>query len=401
MFTQNLFTLVLTFGTALVSIWALFKYVITMEMRLEPAIFRHIYSSLDVATCKIIFSEEIKIENRSALEFSAIIKYKESPFFWVNHGERLLNAGWQGKDQTTRITFMRWQYGKIRKFLRDLCDYTINHRPEMPVYVLTPNYVDNIGKIKSKSIIPIQPKEVWKDIEEQIELCMNEEDKKLGLILHGKPGNGKTSFIKYVSEKYKLPTYYVTFSPEYDNIHLMIMFAQIPARSLVILEDFDSYFNKRTCVMQNSSIGINAPKFTFDTILNSLDGVYTSFDKTIFILTANDIEKVDESLKHRPSRFKIVREFPNPNTETINRFIPEPWNKHVENVNFDQLIRLAEFKNQGYTLSKSLSMLSLPLPQEVFDIAKKIYEDRMINSIEGDADSDFIKACQQFDEMNK
>jgi len=153
--------------------------------------------------------------------------------------------------------------------------------------------------------------------------------------------------------------------------------------------------------MQNSSIGINAPKFTFDTILNSLDGVYTSFDKTIFILTANDIEKVDESLKHRPSRFKIVREFPNPNTETINRFIPEPWNKHVENVNFDQLIRLAEFKNQGYTLSKSLSMLSLPLPQEVFDIAKKIYEDRMINNIEGDADSDFIKACQQFDEMNK
>jgi hypothetical protein len=64
-----------------------------MEMRLEPAIFKHIYSSLDVATCKIIFSEEIKIENRSALEFSAIIKYKESPFFWVNHGERLLNAG--------------------------------------------------------------------------------------------------------------------------------------------------------------------------------------------------------------------------------------------------------------------------------------------------------------------
>jgi hypothetical protein len=46
-------------------------------------------------------------------------------------------------------------------------------------------------------------------------------------------------------------------------------------------------------------------------------------------------------------------------------------------------------------------MLSLPLPQEVFDIAKKIYEDRMINNIEGDADSDFIKACQQFDEMNK
>ena len=142
-------------------------------------------------------------------------------------------------------------------------------------------------------------------------------------------------------------------------------------------------------------------QFCRSALLNSLDGVYTSFDKTIFILTANDIEKVDESLKHRPSRFKIVREFPDPNSETINRFIPEPWNKHVENVNFDQLIRLAEFKNQGYTLSKSLSMLSLPLPQEVFNIAKKIYEDRLLDNIEGNADNDLLKACQQFDEMNK
>jgi hypothetical protein len=401
MFTQSIFTLVLAFGTAFVSVWALFKYVITMEMRLEPAIFKHIYSSLDVSTFKVIFSEEIKIENRSALEFSAILKYKESPYFYVNHGERLLNAGWQGKDQTTRIVFMRWQYKKLRKFLKDLCDYTINHRPEMPVYVLTPHYVDNIGKIKCKSIVPIQPKSIWKDIEEQIELCIEEEDKKLGLILHGKPGNGKTSFIKYVSEKYKLPTYYITFSPEYDNIHLMIMFSQIPARSLVILEDFDSYFDKRTCVMQNSTNGINAPKFTFDTILNSLDGVYNSFDKNIFILTANDVNKIDDSLKHRPSRFKIVREFPDPTRDIINNFVPEPWNKHVSAVNYDQLIRIAEFKNQGYTITKTFEMLSLPLPQEVFNIAQKIYEDRLINNIDGNADSDFLKACQQFDEMNK
>jgi hypothetical protein len=46
-------------------------------------------------------------------------------------------------------------------------------------------------------------------------------------------------------------------------------------------------------------------------------------------------------------------------------------------------------------------MLSLSLPQEVFDIARKIYEDRLLNNIEGNADDDFLKACQQFDEMNK
>ena len=33
--------------------------------------------------------------------------------------------------------------------------------------------------------------------------------------------------------------------------------------------------------------------------------------------------------------------------------------------------------------------------------AKKIYEDRLLDNIEGNADNDLLKACQQFDEMNK
>ena len=154
--------------------------------------------------------------------------------------------------------------------------------------------------------------------------------------------------------------------------------------------------------MQNNVSGTaSTVRFTFDTILNSLDGVYNSYDKTVFIMTANDIEKVDSSLKCRPSRFKIVREFPNPNKDIVDRFVPEPWNKYVKNVNYDQLMRIAEFKNQGYNITKVFEMLSLELPKEVFDLAQKIYENRILNNIEGNADNDFLKACQQFDEMNK
>ena len=46
-------------------------------------------------------------------------------------------------------------------------------------------------------------------------------------------------------------------------------------------------------------------------------------------------------------------------------------------------------------------MLSLELPKEVFELAQKIYEERILNNIEGNANSDFLKACQQFDETNK
>ncbi len=395
-------TLLFAIGAGLISAWAIVKYVITMELRIEPAVFKHIYNSLDLTTHKTVFAEEIRIENRASVEFVAFLKYKESPYFYISHGERLLNAGWHGKDFTTRITFFRFQHKRMCEFLKNLCEYKINHKQEIPVYVLTPNFVDNIGKIKTKSIQPIQPKNIWGDIEEQIQNCLAEEHKKVGIILHGPPGNGKTSFIKYIAEKYKMPTYYITFSPEYDNISIMAMFAQIPQKSLVILEDFDSYFDKRQCIMQNNVSGTaSTVRFTFDTILNSLDGVYNSYDKTVFIMTANDIEKIDNSLKCRPSRFKIVREFPNPAKEVVDRFVPEPWNKYIKNVNYDQLMRVAEFKNQGYKITKVFEMLSLDLPKEVFDLAQKIYEQRILNNIEGNADNDFLKACQQFDEMNK
>ena len=402
MIDQTTITFLFAIGAGLISVWAIVKYVITMELRIEPAVFKHIYNSLDLTTHKTIFAEEIRIENRASVEFVAFLKYDQSPYFYISHGERLLNAGWHGKDFTTRVTFLRFQHKKMCNFLKNLCEYKINHKQEIPVYVVTPNYVDNIGKIKTKSIQPIQPKNVWGDIEEQIQDCLGNDHKKVGIILHGPPGNGKTSFIKYIAEKYKMSTYYVTFSPEYDNISIMSMFSHIPQKSLVILEDFDSYFEKRQCVMQNNVSGTaSTVRFTFDTILNSLDGVYNSYDKTVFIMTANDIEKVDNSLKCRPSRFKIVREFPNPTKEVIDKFVPEPWNNHFKDLNYDQLMRVAEFKNQGYSITKVFEMLSLELPKEVFNMAEQIYNNRIEKGINGTAEEDFLNACKQFDLINK
>ena len=61
-------------------------------------------------------------------------------------------------------------------------------------------------------------------------------------------------------------------------------------------------------------------KFTFDSVINSLDGVHNDHHQVVFIMTVNDITKVDESLKDRPSRFKFVREF-GPPTEEVRRRI--------------------------------------------------------------------------------
>ena len=183
-----------------------------------------------------------------------------------------------------------------------------------------------------------------------------------------------------------------------NNFAIMLLFAQIPPRSMVILEDFDSYFDKRQCVMQNNSAGANlGSRFTFDTILNSLDGVYTSYDRNIFVLTANNVEKVDDSLKFRPSRFKIVREFQNPAQDTIDKFLQAPWNKHVPAVNYDQLVRLTEFQRQGVKFTKALYMLSLPLPKKVFEFAERICQNKVKENINTSDIDNFLQACSEFD----
>ena len=394
---QNLLATLIAFATISISAWAIFKYIVLLEIRVEPAIFKKIYQSSSDAF-KIVFSEEIKIENRSPVEYAALLHFKNYPKFYIVHSERLLNAGWQGKDHISRIICLRWQYKGVAKFIDDLCHNRVSNCTETPVYLITPNFVDSIGKIRTNSIYPIQPRQNWKDLDDHVTETIETPFSKFGFILHGPPGNGKTSFIKYLAEKNKLPIYYITFSPEYDNFSIMAIFAQIPPRSMVILEDFDSYFDKRQCVMQNNYAGsVSGARFTFDTILNSLDGVYTSYDRNIFVLTANNIDKVDDSLKYRPSRFKIVREFQNPSQNVIDSFLQEPWNRNISNVNYDQLVRLAEFQRQSIKFTQALYMLSLPLPEKVYKLAEKISKNKIESNVNTSDVDNFLEACAEFD----
>ena len=56
---------------------------------------------------------------------------------------------------------------------------------------------------------------------------------------------------------------YLYLNPEYNNYDIACMFASVPRRSLVLMEDFDNYFDKRTCLMKNDQV-----KFTFDAVDN-------------------------------------------------------------------------------------------------------------------------------------
>jgi len=118
-----------------------------------------------------------------------------------------------------------------------------------------------------------------------------------------------------------------------------LIFAQIPKGCIVLFEDFDNYFDKRKCIIGGDNKSI---KFTFDIILNGLDGAYTTQENVVFIMTVNDLEKVDDALKNRPSRFKYVKHFENPSLEVRMKLLPKDIALDSEGCNLDQVFKLKE-----------------------------------------------------------
>jgi SpoVK/Ycf46/Vps4 family AAA+-type ATPase len=82
-------------------------------------------------------------------------------------------------------------------------------------------------------------------IESDLDKMRKGEMDKTGAILYGKPGNGKTFFIKYIASKYDLPVKVVSFSPDWTNHDILNLFSQVSSKCIVLFEDFESIKKKR------------------------------------------------------------------------------------------------------------------------------------------------------------
>lgn len=370
------------------SLFIFIKYLLFMEMRVDVNTFKTLYD-LCKKDRKFLVREEFISENRYPSIYEAYCCFAKTPWFYLNHSERLMTAGWQGKDQVTQITCFRWSYSKLKTFLFTKLKESHLELLGIPVSLMLPHYTDKIGTLKGIIESPLLDID-WKHFEKEVEEVHSGQKLKTSALLYGPPGNGKTYFIKYLAYKYQLPIMIFTLSPEWSNHDLLLVFSQIPKKCIVLFEDFDNYFDKRKCLLGERA------KFTYDIILNGLDGVYNTYENVIFIMTVNDIEKVDDALKSRPSRFKYVRQIKNPSLETKKQLIGD-WATDTKDLNLDQVFRMKEYQDEGLDLVNSLKRLEKKADEEtLLKLAFQRYQERLLKNEEGSPEEDWEHAEKGF-----
>lgn len=127
-------------------------------------------------------------------------------------------------------------------------------------------------------------------------------------LLHGKPGTGKSSVIRYLAKKHKKNIYSINVDASMTNHQMLECFSERD-NCIFIIEDFDR-------------IDFEAENaWSKQTLMNILDGIYTKENSVIFA-TANDITKIDPALI-RDGRFDVIEEIGLPTDEEIRKYIKE------------------------------------------------------------------------------
>jgi AAA+ superfamily predicted ATPase len=139
-----------------------------------------------------------------------------------------------------------------------------------------------------------------------------------GYLLHGPPGNGKTTVIRAMLTQAKLPAFTIKKMYDPDAMYYfedMFEAASKSGGAFVILEDIDRSFAPETGTKESTSNSV-----PFSVFLNCLDGISDS-DGVIVIATANSPQILDKAILERPGRFDRVVHFPNPSIELRKRYI--------------------------------------------------------------------------------
>lgn len=123
-----------------------------------------------------------------------------------------------------------------------------------------------------------------------------------GVLMNGTKGTGKSVTAKLLANAFKIPVIIVKSFGD-NNQGLIEYLASFNFDCVLFFDEFEKNFNEKD-----------------SSILQIMDGVYTSQYRKIFLLTTNETY-INDNLLSRPSRLRYVREFGNLEKEIVMEFL--------------------------------------------------------------------------------
>lgn len=207
---------------------------------------------------------------------------------------------------------------------------------------------------------------VYGRMDERIEKVMRSygaSARNLGVILSGAKGIGKSLFAKRISQRAVADGLPVVMVNEYYS-GLPQFLSSIDQKCMVLFDEFDKNF-------YDASTETNNPTAVQDSFLTLFDGVYSS--NKLFVITANNLEKISEFLVNRPGRFRYHLRFSYPNEQEIREFFRDQLTcasaqKEVDSVvkfstivplSYDCLTAIAAELNMGEKFDECLDVMNI------------------------------------------
>jgi len=130
---------------------------------------------------------------------------------------------------------------------------------------------------------------------------------KLGIMLHGEPGTGKSSTIHAIASFLNKNIYYIQLNEVKTNQELRMLFDHVTKNcadgGIIVMEDIDAMTDVVHVRSTSHETGEREQTLTLEFFLNILQGSLTT-DNTIFITTTNHLEKLDPAF-YRDGRFDV------------------------------------------------------------------------------------------------